>query len=103
MRRTMLVVSCLVLLVAPVAIAQLPGDALWTRTYGDTSPDCGRCVQATSDGGYVIAGFTYGASQDIYLIKTDDVGDTLWTNCIRGEGSDDANRSRMVSVPGAVQ
>ncbi len=90
MKRTMLVVSCLVLFVAPVAMAQLPGDALWTRTYGDTSPDCGRCVQPTSDGGYVIAGFTYGASQDIYLIRTDDVGDTLWTNCIRGEGSDDA-------------
>ena len=90
MTRTTLVVGCLVLLAAPVAMAQLPGDALWTRTYGDDGYNCGRCVQPTSDGGYIVAGFTYGASQDIYLIKTDAVGDTLWTNCIRGDGSDDA-------------
>jgi hypothetical protein len=92
MKRTMFIVSYLVLFVASIVIAQLSGGALWTRTYGDDDWDSGRCVQATSDGGYVIAGFTFtsGTGQDIYLIKTDDVGDTLWTKCIRGEGSDDA-------------
>ncbi|MDH3216916.1 MAG: T9SS type A sorting domain-containing protein [Candidatus Krumholzibacteria bacterium] len=58
------------------------GDTLWSRTYGGSSGDWGRCVRLTSDGGFVVAGYTssYGAGQsDMYLVKTDAGGDTLWT------------------------
>jgi hypothetical protein len=58
------------------------GDTLWTRTYGGSSGDWGRCVRLTSDGGFVIAGHTssYGAGlSDMYLVKTDAAGDTIWT------------------------
>jgi len=58
------------------------GDTLWTRTYGGSSGDRGRCVRLTSDGGFLVAGDTdsYGAGQsDMYLVKTDADGDTLWT------------------------
>ena len=67
------------------------GDTLWTRTYGDTAYDCGNSVAQTTDGGYIIAGFTtsYGAgSNDVYLIKTDSLGDTLWTRTYGGTFSD---------------
>jgi hypothetical protein len=62
------------------------GDTLWTRTYGGTYNDCGRSVQQTADGGYVIAGVTMsvGAGGDVYLIKTDASGDTLWTRIYGG-------------------
>jgi hypothetical protein len=58
------------------------GDTLWTKTYGDTWADIGRAVLETFDGGIIVAGFTESAgnaSNDIYLLKTNSTGDTLWT------------------------
>jgi len=66
------------------------GDTLWTRIYGDYHQDEGHSVQQTSDGGYIIAGFTnsFGASVDVYFIKTDSLGDTLWTRIYGGTSAD---------------
>ena len=64
-----------------VVQAQAP-DTLWTRTYGGTGNDFAYSVQQTSDGGYIIAGSIYShfpTGQDFYLVKTDDMGDILWT------------------------
>ena len=70
------------------------GDTLWTRTYGDTNNDYGRSVQQTSDGGYIIAGFTdFGNYNQVYLVKTNSSGDTLWT---RHYGETDYNRGNSV-------
>jgi len=67
------------------------GDTLWTRTYGGTGNDEGYSVQQTSDGGYIVAGYTasYGnGGSDVYLIKTNASGDTLWTRTYGGASSD---------------
>jgi hypothetical protein len=60
------------------------GDSLWTR-YLEYDDDVEvECVRQTDDAGYVLAG-TYGAEPyvspgaDLYVVKTDAVGDTLWT------------------------
>ena len=80
------------LLVSISAFAQpQPPDTLWTKVYGGGGDDQGRCAQPTSDGGYIIAGFTesFGAGgDDVYLIKTDSQGDTIWTRAIGGVDED---------------
>jgi len=80
------------------------GDTLWTRTYGGTDDDEGHSVQQTSDGGYVIAGETwsFGAGGDVYLVKTNASGDTLWTRTYGGTSSDDGFSARQTSDGGYV-
>jgi hypothetical protein len=67
------------------------GDTLWTRTYGGTGDDEGYCVEQTTDGGYIVAGATtsFGAVvEDVYLIKTNASGDTIWTRAFGGRSDD---------------
>jgi hypothetical protein len=60
------------------------GDTLWTKTYDNSQNDAGMAVQQTADSGFIVAGYTrYTISvNNIYLIKTDSNGDTLWTRQI---------------------
>lgn len=58
------------------------GDTLWTRTYGGTGSDKGFTVQQTNDGGYILMGQSQSYAPTVsafYLIKTNSLGDTLWT------------------------
>ncbi|MDD5530575.1 MAG: T9SS type A sorting domain-containing protein [bacterium] len=67
------------------------GNTLWTKTFGGTNDDESYSVQRTQDGGFIIAGYTtsFGAGYyDVYLIKTDSLGDTLWTKTIGGTGGE---------------
>ncbi|MBC8278355.1 MAG: T9SS type A sorting domain-containing protein [FCB group bacterium] len=89
MLKQLIIIISIVLL--PVSgYAQAP-DTLWTRTYGGGASDLGFGVQQTDDGGFIIIGKTNSNSagmSDIYLIKTDANGDTLWTRKYGGEFTD---------------
>jgi hypothetical protein len=69
------------------------GDSLWDRNYGNRLSrltGCGRSIQQTPDGGYIVAGYydTDSDSIQVYLVKTDSLGDTLWTRTYGGTGND---------------
>jgi len=67
------------------------GDVVWAKTYGGAAYDGGASVEQTRDGGFVIAGYTesFGAGlTDLYLVKTDANGDTMWTGALGGEYDD---------------
>jgi hypothetical protein len=59
------------------------GDTIWTKIYGGIESEYGECIIATSDGNLLIAGktesFGAGSFGDIYLVKVNTNGDTLWT------------------------
>jgi hypothetical protein len=67
------------------------GDTLWTRTFGGPENDYGYSVQAIPGGGYIVAGetFSFGEGQsDIFLIKTDDAGNRVWSRTFGSSGLD---------------
>jgi hypothetical protein len=67
------------------------GDTVWTKTYGGTDSEAGWWFQKTSDGGYIIVGQTmsFGSGdKDVYLIKTDQDGEPLWTRAYGGRADD---------------
>lgn len=81
------------------------GDTLWTRKYGGSQSDYGLSVQQTLDSGYIIVAETnsFGAGhRDIWLIKTDAIGDTLWTKTVGGSGDDGARSIRQTTEGGFI-
>jgi hypothetical protein len=69
--------------------ADANGDTLWTRTFSGPGLEHAVKVIPTSDNGFLFVGkmFTYAnvpGWSDVWLVKTDMNGDTLWTNIIGG-------------------
>ena len=82
------------------------GDSLWTKTFGGTGGDSGTSVQQTTDGGYIITGFTdydnCGSYSNVYLIKTDANGNSLWTKTFGGTGGDSGTSVKQTSDGGYI-
>ncbi len=63
------------------------GDTLWTKTYGGSNWDFAYSIDTTNDGGFIVAGGTYSygkGDEDMYLVKLNALGDTLWTKTYGG-------------------
>ena len=81
------------------------GNQQWYQTYGGSDWDYGYSVQQTSDGGYIIAGWTssYGAGYgDVYLIKTDAGGNQQWYQTFGGNGWDYSYSVQQTSDGGYI-
>ena len=81
------------------------GDIVWQKAYGGLNADNARSIQQTSDGGYVVAGWTgsFGAgSDDAWVLKLDGSGDPQWQKTYGGAGLDYAHSIRQTSVGGYV-
>jgi hypothetical protein len=58
------------------------GELIWNKKYGGDGYDFAYSICETTDGGFVMAGgssFPEKGNYDIYIIKTDTEGDTVWT------------------------
>jgi len=78
------------------------GDLVWSKTYGGSGNDWGRAITLTGDQGFIIAGgsssYSHGGD-DLWLLKTNAGGDSLWSRNYGGE-SDDWAYSSVLQVPG---
>lgn len=81
------------------------GNIIWAKAYGGTGDEYGWAVQQTWDGGYIVAGNTnsFGAGMsDVYLIRTNAAGDTLWTRTYGGTDEDNGYAVRQTADHGFV-
>lgn len=72
----------------------------WSKLIGNSGIDQGNKIIQTSDKGYAIAGFTNSAGSggyDMYLIKTDSVGNLEWDRTFGGSDWDFADA--LVQTP----
>jgi len=78
------------------------GNEQWNKVYNSTGSELGVGVRQTSDGGYAIIGQTDSkgnGGKDLYLIKTNSIGDTIWTKTY-GTPSDEIGRSLYITSDG---
>ena len=64
------------------------GNFLWDKTYGGNLDDRAFTAMQTSDGGFILGGYTASFNAgffDFYMVRTDSEGDTLWTKMYGGE------------------
>jgi len=78
------------------------GNIIWAKTYGGTDDDRASSFQQTSDGGYIVAGWTnsFGAGWDnIFLVKTDANGNIGSCSIVRSVSPTVNTVSPTVNTP----
>jgi len=81
------------------------GNLQWSKYYGGTNNDEGYSLKQTSDGGYIIAGYTNSFGQggwDVYLLKVNSTGNLLWTKTYGGNRYDYANHIEITNDGGFI-
>jgi hypothetical protein len=73
-------------------------NILWEKSLGGTGDDFFSSIQQTSDGGYIVGGYTYsndgdvtglhGVSADYWIVKLDANGNVEWQKTLGGTGLD---------------
>jgi len=69
------------------------GNVVWSRIYGESADSAARSGVLTQDGNYLLAGYTDSkgdGSYDFCLMELNAIGDIVWNNTYRGEGSQKA-------------
>lgn len=80
------------------------GEEVWSQTFGGTEDDIGVSVRLASDSGFILCGSTssYGEGTDIYVIKTDSNGDSLWTATYGGSAGESGAAVRTAVDSGYI-
>ncbi|UCH11039.1 MAG: leucine-rich repeat domain-containing protein [Fidelibacterota bacterium] len=81
------------------------GDTSWTKTFGKSLLNDANSVVQTSDSGFIVVGETgtYDeGSEDVYLVRTDSDGDTLWTKTYGGSNKDISKSVQQTADSGYI-
>jgi hypothetical protein len=103
-------ITLAVILINAGIYAQSP-NIEWSSCYGGTSMEVSASIKSTDDGGYILAGYTTSNDDDVsgnhggkdcWIIKLNNVGDTVWTKCIGGSGSEKSSDIQQTNDNGFI-
>lgn len=81
------------------------GNQQWERKVGGGNAEYGHCIRQTTDGGYIVVGYTdsYGAGlEDTRLVKLDSGGNISWIQDYGGTLDDRGNSVRQTNDGGYI-
>jgi len=78
------------------------GNKVWDKTFGGTSSDVAQSVVTTTDGGYLLVGYSYSGAtgdkshnsqggNDYWAVKIDGNGNKVWDKTFGGTSFEEAN------------
>ncbi|MFN4233486.1 MAG: T9SS type A sorting domain-containing protein [Bacteroidia bacterium] len=74
------------------------GDTLWTKKYGSPTEEIFYCGTQSAEGTYYLAGTAYdtvGLHYDMYVVKADSLGNTIWEKKYGGAESQSASNIQI--------
>lgn len=87
------------------------GNLVWQKSLGGTASEEANSIVQTTDGGYIIAGYTLSndfdvsgnhGNRDYWVVKLNAVGDIEWQKTLGGTGTDTANSIQQTSDGGYI-
>ena len=87
------------------------GNPEWQESLGGSGPEYANSIEETSDGGFVVAGYSYSnngdvsgnhGSYDYWIVKLDVFGNLVWQECLGGSSSDFAFAIRQTNEGGFI-
>lgn len=67
------------------------GNVQWTKQIGSPETDYGRSIIQTSDGGYIVTGYTNtngSTNNDVLILRLNSAGDYIWGKTLGGSNND---------------
>ncbi len=98
------------LISATLLYAQAP-EIEWQKCLGGSGEDYATSIQQTSDGGYIVAGYSSSNNGDVsgnhgesdyWIVKLDDSGSVQWQKSLGGTGEDVATSILQTSDGGYI-
>lgn len=81
------------------------GNLLWEKSLGSLEEDRAYSIHQTTDGGYLVGGYTNpntGNSGNYLMIRIDDTGNLLWQKELGGTGTDRADSVKQTMDEGYI-
>ncbi len=87
------------------------GSIQWQKSFGGKRYDYAKSVRQTSDGGYIVAGYTNSNNADVsgnhgnddyWVIKLNSTGSITWKQCFGGSDYDQASSVRQTKDGGYI-
>ncbi len=87
------------------------GDIHWQKCFGGSDSEIPKSIQQTSDGGYIIAGYSGSNDGDVtgnhffldyWIVKLNSIGVIQWQKSLGGTGFDDSNSIQQTSDGGYI-